>query len=81
MSRITSYSTDYQTFPALFELEPVAGMLLCKVGKRLPEGAAQAARRSVSEMSQTSKQRRRPAEALPEPRHKATAEWLRTMQV
>lgn len=25
MSRITSYSTDYQTFPALFELEPVAG--------------------------------------------------------
>ena len=25
MSKITSYSTDYQTFPALFELEPVAG--------------------------------------------------------
>ena len=39
------------------------GTLLCKVGKRLPEGAAQAARRSVSEMSQTSKQRSRPAEA------------------
>ena len=25
MSKITSYSADYQTFPALFELEPVAG--------------------------------------------------------
>lgn len=25
MSKITSYSIDYQTFPALFELEPVAG--------------------------------------------------------
>ncbi len=25
MSKITSYSTDHQTFPALFELEPVAG--------------------------------------------------------
>ena len=25
ISKITSYSADYQTFPALFELEPVAG--------------------------------------------------------
>lgn len=25
MSKITSYSEDYQTFPTLFELEPVAG--------------------------------------------------------
>ena len=25
MSKITSYSADRQTFPALFELEPVAG--------------------------------------------------------
>ena len=41
----------------------VAGLCTGKVGKRLPQGAARAARRSVSEMSQTSKQRRRPAEA------------------
>ena len=33
--------------------------------KATPAGAAQAARRSVSEMSQTSKQRRRPAKMLP----------------
>ena len=25
MNKITSYSADYQTFPTLFELEPVAG--------------------------------------------------------
>lgn len=25
MNKITSYSADYQTFPSLFELEPVAG--------------------------------------------------------
>ena len=25
MSRVTSYPADYQTFPTLFELEPVAG--------------------------------------------------------
>ena len=76
MSKITSYSTDYQTFPVLFELEPVAGILPRQSRKAIPGGGAQAARRSVSEMSQTSEQRRRPAEASPEPRHKATAEWL-----
>ena len=38
MSRITSYSTNYQTFPALFELEPVAGILPRQSRKAIPGG-------------------------------------------
>ena len=43
------------------------GTLLRQSRKATPGGAAQAARRSVSELSETAKQRRRPAKAPPEP--------------